>query len=561
MPNESIARPRDVDKTDPRYFQVLTRGVEALVRKDADGNDRKVIRGIASSTVQDRYGDILTEACQVSMLQQCADLTMWLNHSYKVPEDILGTQTQATLERATDDEGNDCLDLVIEVTIDEENPRAVKSWQHIQNGTKLAFSIGGFFKDYEIQDDDTYWYIFIVNDIDLIEISLVGIPANPRAYTRSLEYATDKIRAEAVKRAESFIAAGTAATRTDARPLVCKSFGLSVEEEKPVEKCAHKDGCEDPRAEDSLMCAKHRDELPIAKTCTEDGCTEPVTEDSQVDKCVAHSHQSALKTCSEDGCSAAVADVPGVIKCGTHRKADLKRLGVDAAAALEFPKLKTCGGKDCAVEGCELHKAIVELAESEPTGEELRDAELVNNQRAAAKAVEDEGQQNAIIECMRCITKAVSHGLCTESATHANTAHAILSALLPDDVDVPDDAQLAAPSPATLDVTATEKELAELKAAFDAHKAEVVTIDSAKQTLSAEIATLSAQKAELEQQIEKLKATPTGRSTLSSHSAGSSGGSEPIAAPELYSKSQTELMRTAARKSGSEPTDARASVA
>jgi len=147
-----VTRPRAVDTKDPRFFSLKTAQVRAFKDASQDG-DRYYIEGIASSTVMDSYGDVLTEACQVSMLEQCKDMTAWLNHSYQVPEDILGTIVEATLVRGTagdgtgrDDGGNgegSCVDLYIKVEIDPANPRTMKIWTHITNGTKLAFSIGG----------------------------------------------------------------------------------------------------------------------------------------------------------------------------------------------------------------------------------------------------------------------------------------------------------------------------------------------------------------------------------------------------------------------------------
>ena len=136
---KTATRPRALDQDDPRKFEMFSGATKAIAIKDDSGVTHYYIEGTASSSVKDRMGDILDEQCQASMLAQSRGLTMWLNHSYKVPEDILGTCVESTLERATDPEQGECLDLLIRVEIDPENPRALKSWQHIQKGTKLAF--------------------------------------------------------------------------------------------------------------------------------------------------------------------------------------------------------------------------------------------------------------------------------------------------------------------------------------------------------------------------------------------------------------------------------------
>jgi hypothetical protein len=76
------------------------------------------------------------------------------------------------------------MDLDISIRVDSENPRAVKSWKHIAvSGTKLGISIGGIFTDVDFIDDDDWFSGLVVHDIELVEASLVGVPANPRAYT------------------------------------------------------------------------------------------------------------------------------------------------------------------------------------------------------------------------------------------------------------------------------------------------------------------------------------------------------------------------------------------
>ncbi|HET9029258.1 MAG TPA: HK97 family phage prohead protease [Candidatus Aquilonibacter sp.] len=172
-----------------RDFKVHSNAALKAVRKDVGGREVKYLEGIASSTVRDRHGDTITPNAQAMMLEKARRLTMWLNHSYDVPEDILGTCEESELRASTDADGSDILDLVIRCHVDEENPRALKAWKHVEGGTQLGFSIGGAITDCEIDeenDDGTSWCPpLIINGLDLYEISLVGIPANPRSYTRN----------------------------------------------------------------------------------------------------------------------------------------------------------------------------------------------------------------------------------------------------------------------------------------------------------------------------------------------------------------------------------------
>jgi hypothetical protein len=165
-----------------RHAEVVQKKREKLVSDD----EQLWIKGTASSTVEDRQGDVLNANCQAKMLSQASGLTLWLNHQYSVPEDILGVCLEPTLVQRAVGVGS-VMDLDISVRVDNENPRAVKSWKHIAvSGVKLGFSIGGIFKDVDINpesDEDDWMPGLIVNDIELVEISLVGVPANPRAYT------------------------------------------------------------------------------------------------------------------------------------------------------------------------------------------------------------------------------------------------------------------------------------------------------------------------------------------------------------------------------------------
>lgn len=263
--NNAVERPKAVDKDDPRYFEIRTFGTKAY--KIGEGDAAKYfIEGIASSDTEDRYGDTLDEACQNSMLRQAANLTMWLNHSYKVPEDIAGTCVDPTLQAGTADDGTACVDLHIKLEIDPENPRAMKCWQHVNRGTRLAFSIGGYFTDFDWVDEDDWWnWAVIVHDIELIEISLVGIPANRRSYTKNFGVSLDQLKAAIVKRAEEIATGADAPPRAQLRSLVRKSFGLRAEEASTVKKCAHKKGCSEEAADDSILCVKHRDEVPLVR--------------------------------------------------------------------------------------------------------------------------------------------------------------------------------------------------------------------------------------------------------------------------------------------------------
>lgn len=256
-----------------KVFRFLTGTCRAFTVKNAEtGDDDMFIEGIASSNVRDRYGDTMTAQCQASMLLQSQKLTMFGNHSYDVPEDVYGVCDQSKLET-----NGDVIDLAIVMRVAKSNDRAVKAWQLISaDKVRLAFSIGGIILDAQIDeenDDGSFWFPpLIINDLELLEISLVGIPANPRAYTRSF---LEDIKKTAFKVASRDPGVQKAFLRVLGVKSVEEEFtdlgdaGASTADLTPVEPeagskaCAWKDGCEKSNAAGSLLCAEHIKAAPI----------------------------------------------------------------------------------------------------------------------------------------------------------------------------------------------------------------------------------------------------------------------------------------------------------
>lgn len=289
-------------------FRFFTGSVKAYKRTAADGiTEEMVIEGIASSNQRDRYGDTMTAQCQASMLMQSKKLTMFGNHSYGVPEDVYGKCGSSTLET----EG-DTIKLAIVMVIAQSNPRGVKSWELInKDGVTLAFSIGGIITDAEIDEENddgsSWWPPLLINDLELLEISLVGIPANRESYTRSF---IEDIKKSAFKGATRDPGVQKAFLRSigvkgiedefpdlrDIAPVAlsgggitlvksgdenkqlqtavrclhdpaCASFEAHIEKEPgnavPDEQCAHKNGCQKTKASDSSLCEEHRDAAKI----------------------------------------------------------------------------------------------------------------------------------------------------------------------------------------------------------------------------------------------------------------------------------------------------------
>lgn len=170
-------------------FKIFTGLLKAS--KSPDGKMR--LHGIASSTTKDLHGDVMT-ASAIDDMERAANnnLTIFLNHSYNVPEDVGGSVEHArSMTRGVDQDGNPNIDLSFDVLMNDTNPRAVSTWEAIDRGTKLGLSIGAMIPEggAKRNKDGTY----LIEHVDLLETSIVGIPANPRSW---VEYAVKAIRAK-----------------------------------------------------------------------------------------------------------------------------------------------------------------------------------------------------------------------------------------------------------------------------------------------------------------------------------------------------------------------------
>lgn len=158
--------------------------------RSADGKMR--LHGVASSTTKDLHGDTM-ESTALEDMERAANnnLTIFLNHSYEVPEDVAGSVERAQMKtRGADQVGNPNYDLDMDILINDANPRAVKAFEAIEKGTKLGLSIGALIPDGgAVRDKKSGSYL--IQHVDLLETSLVGIPANPRSW---VEYAAKSLR-------------------------------------------------------------------------------------------------------------------------------------------------------------------------------------------------------------------------------------------------------------------------------------------------------------------------------------------------------------------------------
>lgn len=179
----SIPYIQNTKKADFKIFAPLLK-----TSRSPDGKLR--LHGVASSSIKDRQGDKINLTALSEMERSANEnMTIFLNHEYKVPEDVAGSVERAVMRASATDP--DIHDLAFDIVINESNERAVKAWEAIDGGTKLGLSIGARIPDGGAKRDRATG-TYQIDHLDLLETSLVGVPANPRSW---VEYAVKSLNA------------------------------------------------------------------------------------------------------------------------------------------------------------------------------------------------------------------------------------------------------------------------------------------------------------------------------------------------------------------------------
>jgi hypothetical protein len=164
-------------------FELGTADRPLIASFDPETKKRR-IEGISSSTLRDGHGDEITLKALEQMAKSAVGMTVWLNHKYEVPDDVFGTITRArVVETHERDEktGLPIWDLMCGMEVDEDNDRAIRTHSQIMNKRKLGISVGAMVNDGGVQKSQDGGR-FVIDDVDLIEMSIVGVPANPRCW-------------------------------------------------------------------------------------------------------------------------------------------------------------------------------------------------------------------------------------------------------------------------------------------------------------------------------------------------------------------------------------------
>src|SRR6185295_18559592 len=175
----------EVEASQPT-FKMYSGALKAFEREDG----RKMLSCTASSSVEDLHGDTMTASCVQDMAPQAKrkSMVIFLNHSYDVPEDVFGYVADArVVSRATDTDGSAIFDLDLDIVLNEANDRAIATYAAIKDqGVKLGVSIGALITDWKLKDEKAGWWGgLIIEGVNLLEASIVGIPANPRSWVQN----------------------------------------------------------------------------------------------------------------------------------------------------------------------------------------------------------------------------------------------------------------------------------------------------------------------------------------------------------------------------------------
>lgn len=154
-----------------------------------DGKPR--MRFVVSTTTVDLVGDVMSEAAIDKMLAQAIGKTFFVNHSYVIPQDVLGKVesgrkfTQKTTDPVTGETGN-YLFLEFVILVAMSNPVAVKTYELVkEDEIKLGASVSIIILEGSKGSKGTR----VIDDLYYLECSAVGIPANQASWSDSISKA------------------------------------------------------------------------------------------------------------------------------------------------------------------------------------------------------------------------------------------------------------------------------------------------------------------------------------------------------------------------------------
>lgn len=226
------------------------------VIKSNVANDAWVIRGYAATVDLDRQNDVIAiEALNKAVADLKANTTVFYEHKHD----------QFPVGRVLD-AGVDSKGLWVEVLISKT---AKDIWTLIQEGVLNKFSIGGkVVSAIDKMDKSTGQHYNYITNMELFEVSVVGLPANPNAefsIAAGIRKALNK--KETLKTALNIMEGGKQIMEDKSKETIEKATEPKVEEVKkvePTEEVTVEKKAEEPKAEEAVE--KKVEETPAEAT-------------------------------------------------------------------------------------------------------------------------------------------------------------------------------------------------------------------------------------------------------------------------------------------------------
>jgi hypothetical protein len=309
----------------PREFRFVTKALDITKAVDEQEGPRR-FRTIASSSIRDSHGDEMTLSALEDMRKAFErGVVIFMNHKYDVPDNVFGQSDKAEIRNSgeTDQHGNPIYDLYIEGFVDETNPRARQLADSIANGIRLGTSIGAFVRKAKRNPKGRY----IIEQVDLKEGSIVGIPVNQRSWVQKAVLSLDEDE--------------EATTIVDILPPEEDEEVKKSEEAKPEpEAKAEPEAKLEPETiEKAELSTKERNKLPDSAFACPEKRLYPIHDEAHVRNALARIANPNNDQCGRDKIIAAAK------KFGIGKYADK---GISDDELLQWAQANLC--EDC---GCE----------------------------------------------------------------------------------------------------------------------------------------------------------------------------------------------------------------
>ena len=176
----------------------LFRGIEFKVQspqfEKASKNGRRIIRGYASTDDLDRQNEIISkEALEGAKTDLLNNVTVFMEHQHSMLP--IGKVTDCTL----DNKG-----LLIEVSLSKAK-FVDDIWTLIEERILNSFSIGGVVLDGHDERGDNGKAYHVIDKISILEVSVVGLPANPAAKFEPVYKSFNSAIVEQIKQKEGSV--------------------------------------------------------------------------------------------------------------------------------------------------------------------------------------------------------------------------------------------------------------------------------------------------------------------------------------------------------------------